>query len=76
MVVHGQVRNGVIVLDDSMALPEGATVRVEVVKSFSEEGAQTPHRRVGGIWKGQVVIAPDFDELPDDIAEAFGAIKP
>lgn len=25
-----------------------------------------------GIWRGQVHIADDFDELPDDIAEAFG----
>ena len=26
-----------------------------------------------GIWRGQVGMAEDFDELPDDIAEAFGA---
>lgn len=25
-----------------------------------------------GIWRGQVRIAEDFDELPDDIAAAFG----
>jgi len=25
-----------------------------------------------GIWKGKVWMADDFDELPDDIAEAFG----
>ncbi len=24
-----------------------------------------------GLWKGQVHIADDFDELPDDIADAF-----
>ena len=28
---------------------------------------------VRGKWKGQVWMADDFDELPDDIAEAFGA---
>jgi len=28
---------------------------------------------IRGIWKGQVHIADDFDELPDDIADAFGA---
>jgi prevent-host-death family protein len=28
---------------------------------------------VYGIWRGQVHMADDFDELPDDIAEAFGA---
>ena len=25
-----------------------------------------------GIWAGQVHIHDDFDELPDDMAEAFG----
>ncbi len=28
---------------------------------------------VRGRWRGQVRIAEDFDELPDDVAEAFGA---
>lgn len=29
--------------------------------------------RTGGQWQGQVRIADDFDELPPEIAEAFGA---
>jgi prevent-host-death family protein len=28
---------------------------------------------VRGAWRGQVQFAEDFDQLPDDIAEAFGA---
>jgi prevent-host-death family protein len=28
---------------------------------------------VRGAWRGQVKLADDFDELPDDIAEALGA---
>jgi prevent-host-death family protein len=28
---------------------------------------------VRGLWAGQVELASDFDELPPDIAEAFGA---
>jgi len=37
-----------------------------------------PERRSGGFaslagaWRGQVKIADDFDELPDDVAEALG----
>jgi prevent-host-death family protein len=27
---------------------------------------------VRGAWRGRVVMADDFDELPEDIAEAFG----
>lgn len=38
-----------------------------------------PIRRTGtlasvrGAWRGRVHLAEDFDDLPDDIAEAFGA---
>jgi prevent-host-death family protein len=32
--------------------------------------------RKGGQWKGKVHIADDFDELPDDIARAFGMDVP
>jgi prevent-host-death family protein len=28
--------------------------------------------RKGGQWKGKVRVAEDFDELPDDLAGAFG----
>ena len=28
---------------------------------------------VRGVWRGRVHLADDFDELPDDIADAFGA---
>lgn len=29
-------------------------------------------RSIWGIWRGRVEMADDFDELPDEIAEAFG----
>ena len=32
--------------------------------------------RKGGQWKGRVRIAKDFDELPEDIARAFGMETP
>jgi len=28
---------------------------------------------VRGVWRDRLELADDFDELPDDIAEAFGA---
>ncbi|MBT3274343.1 MAG: type II toxin-antitoxin system prevent-host-death family antitoxin [Spirochaetales bacterium] len=30
--------------------------------------------RVPGAYKGKIQIAGDFDELPDDIASAFGMV--
>jgi prevent-host-death family protein len=32
--------------------------------------------RVPGAWRGKVWIAPDFDELPDEIAAAFRGERP
>lgn len=43
--------------------PVAQLVPVAETKSFAS---------LRGIWRGQVRIADDFDELPDDIAEAFG----
>lgn len=31
----------------------------------------TPVKRMLGLAKGQVVIKPDFDELPDEIIDGF-----
>lgn len=28
-------------------------------------------RRMPGAWRGRVRIAPDFDELPEEVASAF-----
>jgi prevent-host-death family protein len=36
-------------------------------------GVRSSLASVRGIWRGQVWMADDFDELPPDIAEAFGA---
>lgn len=32
--------------------------------------------RQPGALKGEITIAPDFDELPDDLMEAFGMREP
>lgn len=71
MTVLGRVRNGVIVLDQPLQVPEGTVARVELLTSNQSGSMPSPPRR-GGQWKGRVVIAPDFDLLPDDIQEAFG----
>ena len=70
MILTGQVHNGVIVPDKPAEFPEGASVRIELLASANTGTSTAP--RVSGIWQGQVRIAEDFDQLPDDIAEAFG----
>jgi len=70
MVVGGFVRNGVVVPDSPLNVPEGTPVRIEVADEVASTAGGS---RRGGFWRGQVHIAPDFDELPEDIARAFGA---
>jgi hypothetical protein len=38
MTYHGHVENGVVVLDDTVSLPDGTRVQVEVFKQIAEEG--------------------------------------
>lgn len=33
-----------------------------------------PREELLGMFEGQIELADDFDELPEDIAQAFGAI--
>lgn len=65
----GHVQNGVVILDDPNQLPEGAVVRIELVASPTD--VPPARRRTGGVWKGQVRIADDFDELPEELRDAF-----
>jgi hypothetical protein len=77
MVIRGRVRNGVVVPDEPGALPEGAAVCVALVnETAAETKPASAERREGGWWRGRVRIADDFDELPDDLAEAFGVRTP
>jgi len=45
-----------------------------VAKLVAYRGPSAPRRP--GSMAGQLWIAPDFDELPDDMAESFGAREP
>lgn len=76
MVLYGHVRNGVVVLDTPHELPEGVPVKIELVAPAENPQPPEQNQRQGGQWQGQVVIASDFDELPDDLADAFGSRSP
>jgi prevent-host-death family protein len=45
-----------------------------VAKLVAYKGAARP--RVPGALRGKIRIAPDFDALPDDMAEALGMREP
>jgi hypothetical protein len=68
MIIHGRFLRGVVVPDEPIELPEGTTVMIKVIETVPQ--ISTP--RQGGMWKGRVSIALDFDTLPSDVANAFG----
>lgn len=47
--------------------------RVVIARAGKPVAILVPFKRKFGQFAGQVKIHDDFDELPDDIAEAFGA---
>ena len=51
---------------------DAALARALELLRDDEQAAAPKQKRQGGQWKGRVTIAPDFDDLPDDIAESFG----
>ena len=72
MVVQGVVHNGVVVPNEPLTVPEGTQVTIEIAIPEIDEMDASLAPRQGGWLKGQVTIAPDFDEFPEEIREAFG----
>jgi hypothetical protein len=73
MTLRGHIHNGAVILDNPPFLAEGTEVRVEIVGAKPDTGQQTT--RQGGQYAGQIRMAPDFDEWPEDMQEALG-MKP
>ena len=71
MILMGHVRNGVVVFDQPLQVLDGTVARVDL-STPSQSASAPPEPRQGGQWKGRVVIASDFDLLPDDLQEALG----
>ena len=72
MGVQGVVHNGVVVPNEPLMVPEGTHVTIEIENAKIDKMDASFAPRQGGWLKGQVIIAPDFDELPDELREAFG----
>lgn len=67
MTIHGHVRNGVIVLDTPMLLPEGAAVSVRVVApepAVEPPAEDRPILKYSGIIKG---MDPQASRRIDDV---------
>lgn len=65
MTLHGHIHNGAIVFDAQVALPEGASVRVEIVAPPSSSGTAAASATPTLLERlGDVVGA--VDDLPAD----------
>ncbi|MEW6249866.1 MAG: hypothetical protein AB1716_04410 [Planctomycetota bacterium] len=65
MTAQGRIRNGTIVLDTPLGLPEGAAVEIEV-REIRANNRAAPGRNVSKLVEG---ICYDFDAL-DRLREA------
>jgi hypothetical protein len=65
MVVHGYVKNGSIVLDDEIELPEGMPVQVTFQTAPSKSSAATDYESwldgLAGRWQGDLVGGNEGD---------------
>jgi hypothetical protein len=65
MTLLGHVKNGTIVFDPPVVLPEGAAVQVEVVAASDEKASTIPRQtlleRLGN-------VVGSIDDLPEDMA--------
>ncbi len=59
---------------ESGRFPDEEAAYARALELLQQDALSTARgaKRQGGQWKGQVTIAPDFDDLPDDLAESFG----
>jgi hypothetical protein len=68
---RGTIRNGVVVFDGPVPLPEGTPVRVEPTNgqnsSVQTSPASTPHFRPVGAWDGP---PGEFDRLLADLQKS------
>jgi len=71
MPYRGRIKNGMVILDEAIPLPEGTPVTVEPI--VAEKSAET--RPSGGSWKG---IFRDTGPVPSeaDIAEMRREVWP
>ena len=60
----------IVVLEAGPPLPEGTSVRVEVVDTARE--IDRGMSREGGQYAGRIWMAADFDEWPEDLQDALG----
>lgn len=63
MQYQGHIANGVVVFDEPTTLPDGTKVEVLVDIAITRK-----HPRRGGQYAGQIVLAEDFDQWPEDIS--------
>jgi hypothetical protein len=64
MTYRGHVKNGQILLDEPVVLPEGAEVRIEVAQEPAQNGKDSP-----SVWDELLDLAGTVHGLPVDAAK-------
>ena len=73
MIYHGHIENGHIVLDESVALPDGVQVSVQVQEQPNPIDQTTRLRGYFGSISSGDSHSADSSRIDDDLARAYGA---
>ena len=68
MTIRGHIRNGVVVFDEPLALPEGTEVVVQEVpaKAAPPDASDRPRKTLAERFKNVIGV---IDDLPSDFSE-------
>jgi hypothetical protein len=66
MVFHGHIRNGVVVVDDAAALPDGVEVEIRVIVTAQPLNGSEP--------KSWLRFSGAVDDLPADASERIDQV--
>ncbi len=73
MIYHGHIENGHVVLDEQVALPDGAQVSVHIQEEPKQVDQEAPVRHYFGSISSGDARSADNARIDEDLAQAYGA---
>lgn len=65
MTLYGHVKDGAIVLDEQVSLPEGVAVRLELLPDQPHAESEAAQKPTGNVWEALRALAGTVEGPPD-----------
>ena len=73
MIYHGHIENGLVVLNEPVALPDGAEVLIHIQVQPNQEAQDARVRSYFGSISSGDALSADNSRIDEDLAKAYGA---